>query len=135
MPKLYIGLTQLASCAFGSPSTGSGTAVLSFSIVCGFSARSAEKPHTRGSARTIIKETPTATGDLFSCRRRCVSTNAIMTGTGGGNRTRDWSLEGSRVTTTPLPHAALILTGRRRFVKSHQLTILDFGFTIGTTPH
>jgi hypothetical protein len=41
-----------------------------------------------------------------------------MFGTGGGNRTRDWSLEGSRVTTTPLPRVEWILTGHGRFVKS-----------------
>ena len=51
-------------------------------------------------------------------------------GTGGGNRTRDWSLEGSRVTTTPLPHTRVILTAKRRFVKSGRLTTYDLRFTI-----
>jgi hypothetical protein len=38
---LYLGLTQLVGCAFGR-------VVRSFPMVCGFSARSAEKPHTDG---------------------------------------------------------------------------------------
>src|SRR4051812_45094029 len=65
---LFLGLTQLACCAFGR-------VVLSFSMVCGFPALRAGKPHTSGSASTMLPQAKTRLCDAEW--RNCVSPNSV----------------------------------------------------------